>query len=330
MPASLTVVPVIPLQMLFPGDSSPVERWRPRVASYVQASRADNTRRGYLADFRHFSGWCQQHGLESLPAAPETVASYLTACADSGTLKAGSIQRRVSAISNYHQAAGLESPTATAVCRLTLAGIRHKLGTRQEGKAAVLTSDLAAMCSHMPAGLKGLRDRALLLVGFAGAFRRSELCGIDVEHLTFTADGVRILVPRSKTDQAGTGREVGIVRGTTALCPVAALEAWLQASGITTGPVFRSVSRHSQIQTDRLGDRSVALVVKEYAAAAGLDAAKCAGHSLRVGLVTQAVVNSVDLPAIQRQTGHRSLDMLLKYSRSANLFRDNASAQLGL
>lgn len=302
--------------------------FRPRVEAYIRASRAANTLRGYRADWAHFTAWCDTAGIPSLPASPETVCSYLSILADSG-LKAGSIQRRVSAIGAMHTAAGFDSPTSHAAVRLTLAGIRRQIGTHQQGKAALLTVDLAAMVAHIPAGVKGLRDRALVLFGFAGGLRRSELVGLNVEDLEFGADGVKVTIQRSKTDQEGAGQVVGIARGTN-LCPVAALAAWLQASGITAGPVFRSVDRHGNIAPERLGDRAVALVVKEYVTAAGLDAAKYAGHSLRAGLVTQAVMNHVDLPAIQRQTRHKSLEMLLRYSRAVNLFTDNASRRVGL
>jgi site-specific recombinase XerD len=313
---------------VIPIDSQPLEPFRPQVEAFIRASRAANTLRGYRADWSDFCDWCAVSGLESMPAAPETVAAYIATVADRG-LKAGSVQRRVSAIAAMHQAAGFDSPTGKAAVRLTLAGIRRALGTRQECKAALLTADLAAMVSHLPAGLKGTRDRALLLLGFAGAFRRSELCGLDVEDLAIGPDGVKITVRRSKTDQEGAGQAVGIARG-GALCPVAALEAWLRASGITAGPVFRAVDRHGKLSAGRLDDRTVARTVKGYAAAAGLDAAKYSGHSLRAGLATQAALNDVPERIIQKQTRHKSSDMLRRYIRDASLFRENASARVGL
>lgn len=300
----------------------------PRVAHFIQQSRAKNTMRGYKADWRHFSDFAGRNGFAALPAAPETVCAYLTVCADSG-LRAGSIQRRVSAIAAMHTAAGFDSPTSAAAVRLCLSGIRRAIGTEQIGKAPVLTSDVAAMLSHVPEGLLGIRNRALVLLGFAGAFRRSELVGLDVEDLTFTEDGVKVRIRRSKTDQEGAGQVIGIVYG-SGLCPVRALRQWLETAGITTGPVFRSVHRGGHVQPGRLSDQVVASVVKQLAAAVRLDAKQYAGHSLRAGLVTQAVVNHVDLPAIQRQTRHKSLEMLLRYSRAAKLFTDNASARVGL
>jgi integrase len=241
----------------------------------------------------------------------------------------GSIQRRVSAIAAAHMAANLDTPTCTTAVHLCLAGIRRALGTRQEGKAPALTSDVAAMLSHVPAGLLGLRDRALLLVGFAGALRRSELAALNVEDLTFGEDGLKVLIRKSKGDQDGAGQVVGIVRGAS-LCPVAALEAWLKASGIISGPIFRCVNRHGQIQARAITGQVVALVVKRYAAAAGLDMRQYAGHSLRAGLVTSAVLSHVDLPSIQRQTRHKSLDMLMRYARLVNVFEGNVSGRVGL
>src|SRR6185369_7157000 len=190
-----------------------------RVRTYVQHSRSQNTLRGYQADWRHFSLFSTALGLEPLPARPEVVASYLSACADSG-LKAGTIQRRVSAIAAMHTAAGHDPPVASAVVKLSLAGIRRILGTRQEGKLPTMTSDIAEMCSHLPSGLLGIRDRAIVLFGFAGAFRRSELVALDVEDVEFGDGGARITIRHSKTDQEGAGQLVGIARGTR-LCPVA-------------------------------------------------------------------------------------------------------------
>ena len=249
-----------------------------RAADYIRQSRAPSTLRGYRADWRDFSAFCEGQGLLALPASPETVCSYLAHCADSGELKMGSIQRRVSAIAAAHMAANLDTPTCTTAVRLCLAGIRRALGTRQEGKAPALTADVAAMLSHVPAGLLGLRDRALLLVGFAGALRRSELAALNVADLSFGDDGVKILIRHSKTDQEGAGQVVGITRGSK-LCPVQAIQAWLAAAGIATGPVFRGVNRHGQVSSTGITPQVVAMVVKRCAAATGLDGRKCQGFN---------------------------------------------------
>jgi site-specific recombinase XerD len=299
-----------------------------RACDYIENSRAASTLRGYRADVRDFSAFCEAQESTPVPAAPETICAYLSRCADSG-LSAGSIQRRVSAITAAHTAGGFDSPTSNAAVRLCLAGIRRQLGVRQQGKAPALTSDVAAMVSHVPAGLLGLRDRALLLVGFAGAFRRSELVALTVEDLEFSEEGLKILIRRSKTDQEGAGQAVGIARGVN-LCPVEALRTWLSAAGIKSGPVFCSVSRHGKLSSGGITPQVVALIVKRYATAAGMDARKYAGHSLRAGLVTSAAMNNVAEYVIQRQTRHKSTDMLRRYIRDVSLFRENASARVGL
>jgi site-specific recombinase XerD len=298
-----------------------------RVETYVRQSRAKSTLRGYRADWRDFSAWCQDHMAQTLPAAPETVCGYLAAVADRG-LKVGSIQRRLSAIAAAHVTADLDSPTTKASVKLTMAGIRRSLGVAQEGKAALLTSDIAALLAHLPKGLLGIRDRAVLLVGYAGAFRRSELVALDVRDLDFSTEGLKVVIRRSKTDQEGEGQRIGIAHGTS-LCPVKALEAWISAAGITEGAVFRSMDRHGNVR-GRLRDRAVALVVKRYARAAGMDERKYAGHSLRAGLVTQAAINQVPELTIMKTTRHKSADMLRRYVRETSLFRDNASARVGL
>lgn len=299
-----------------------------RATAYIQQSRAESTLRGYRSDMADFKAFCREHGLCSMPATAETVCYYLSAAADSG-LKSGSVSRRVSAIAAAHTSAGYDSPTVKAAVKLCLAGIRRALGVRQVGKSPTMTGDIAAMLSHAPGGLLGVRDRAMLLVGFAGAFRRSELVALEVEDLTFTEDGVKILIRKSKTDQEGAGQVVAIARGVS-MCPVEALKAWLTAAGITAGPIFRSVNRHGHLQDGAVTDQVVALVVKRYAAAAGLDARKYAGHSLRAGLVTQAAVNGVSELSIMRTTRHKSSAMVQRYIRDANLFRDNASGRVGL
>jgi integrase len=212
--------------------------------------------------------------------------------------------------------------------KLTLAGVRRTLGVDQQGKAPVLTADIASMLSHVPDKLIGIRDRALLLIGFAGAFRRSELVALNVEDIELREDGLRVTIRKSKTDQEAAGYVIGIAYGTK-LCPVLALQAWLSVAAIASGPIFRHLDRHGRI-LERMSPEAVAIVVKRYAAAAGLDPTKYAGHSLRAGLVTQAAINGVPEMAIMKQTRHKSSDMLRKYVRDASLFRENASARVGL
>jgi len=211
------------------------------------------------------------------------------------------------------------------------AGIRRAKGTAQAGKAPALTADVRAMVATLPDTLLGVRDRALLLLGFAGAFRRSELVGLDVADLEAGRAGLVVALRRSKTDQEGAGRKLGVPYGAhPATCPVRAVQEWLDATGLTAGPLFRSVNRHEQLQPGRLSDKAVALVVKRTAAAAGLDPARYAGHSLRAGLATAAAMAGASERSIMAQTGHRSERMVRKYIRDGQLFRDNAAATVGL
>jgi integrase len=297
----------------------------------LAASIAPATTRAYDYAWRGFVSWCGGYGLASLPATPQTVARYLKALAE--THKAATLTLHCSAIAGAHKAAGYaEPPTRSLLVHKTLTGIRRQQGTAPDAKAPVTVDDLRTIIgAHLSAGLKGSRDRALLLVGFAGAFRRSELVGIDREHVAFVPEGVVVTLPRSKTDQEGAGRRVAIPYGAHPdTCPVAALSAWLEAADIAAGPVFRGVDRHGRIAPGRLTDRGVALVVKHYAGAIGRDPAAYAGHSLRAGFATAAARGGAQERDIMRQTGHRSEAMVRRYIREGSLFRSNAAAALGL
>ena len=272
---------------------------------------------------------CESHELGPLPASPETVASYIAECAE--RLKVGSIQRRLNAVAEAHKAAGLESPTHHAIVANTMKGIRRIMGTAPIQKAAALTDDIRAMVDATDAGLIGLRDRALVLLGFAGAFRRSELVGLTVEDCAFGKDGLTVTLRRSKTDQAGAGRKIGIPYGSNPeTCPVRCLQDWLAQAAVGTGPLFRSINRHGQVQPGRLSGIDVARVVKKLAERAGLDAAKYAGHSLRAGHATSAAIAGASERSIMNQTGHRSVQMVRRYIRDGSLFRENSAGKLGL
>jgi site-specific recombinase XerD len=302
---------------------------RERAHDYASDAVAANTRRAYRADWRDFSAWCARHGLSPLPASAETVSVYLADLA--GFRKTSTIGRRLSAIAQAHRTAGYPSPTAEVAVRQVMSGIRRRHGTRQQGKEAALTVDVRAMVGTLDGSVRGLRDRSLLLLGFAGAFRRSELVALDVADATRSRDGLVVTVRRSKTDQEGAGREVGIPFGSTpATCPVRALEDWLAAAAITSGPLFHPIDRHGNVRPTRLTDQSVALVVKRAALAAGLDAALYAGHSLRSGLATAAAQAGVSERTIMEQTGHKSLPIVRRYIRRGSLFTENAAAKIGL
>jgi len=300
-----------------------------RAREFASHSKAENTLRGYRSDWRDFCAWCERHGLSPLPASPETVAAYIAECA--ARLKAGSVQRRLSAIAEAHKAMGVESPTTSGIVRSTLKGIRRTLGTASVQKAPAMTADIRGMVEATDAGLIGVRDRALILLGFAGAFRRSELVSLDIENCVFSKDGLTVTLRRSKTDQDGVGRKIGVPYGSSPdTCPVRTLQEWIEQAGIFDGPLFRSIHRHGQIQQGRLAGADVARVVKKLAARAGLDPAKYAGHSLRAGHATSAAVAGATERSIMAQTGHRSVQMVRRYIRDGSLFRENSAGKLGL
>jgi integrase len=313
-----------------------------RARFYAEQSRAESTRRAYQRDWADFVKWCAhpKRNFIPLPADPATVALYITNLAhpDKGENepaqkphKVATIERRLVAISQAHKLAGYERPTCSEMVRSVLKGIRRTEGTAQVAKAPATTDVLRRMLDTLPASILGTRDRALLLIGFAGAFRRSELVSLNVADVQFTTAGAVVTLRRSKTDQEGQGTKKGIPFGTSAAtCPVRALKAWLDASGISEGPIFRPINRHGQVRGQRLTAHSVARVVKRYADAAGLPIADFSGHSLRAGLATSAAAAGASERAIMQQTGHKSERMVRRYIRDGQLFRDNAAAVVGL
>ncbi len=310
------------------GAVAPYSPAAERAKEYARSARAPSTLRAYALDWRDFEAWCSGQNLCPLPATPQTVASYIAAQAE--THKASTITRRLSAISVAHQVRGFESPTKNELVRSVLKGIRRKLGTAANEKAPLLAADIKEMIGRLPDTLIGARDKALLSIAFAGAFRRSELVGLDVADLEFTADGLVVTLRRSKTDQEGRGRKIGIpALPASRACAVRALRTWLDASAITTGPVFRPVALGGRLGCGRLSNHSVALIIKKRLPA-DRDGSKYSGHSTRAGFVTSAAIGGASLKAIMNQTGHRSLQMVLRYTRDASLFRENALVSTGL
>jgi integrase len=264
-----------------------------------------------------------------LPASGEAVAYFVADLAQAA--KPATIDARLAAISAAHRAAGYDSPTKAEAVRLVRRGVRRTLGTAQRQVRPVTVPDLREMVKGLGTGPAGCRDRALLLLGFAGALRRSELVGLDVPDVTEGTDGLTVRLRRSKTDQEGAGRTVGIPFGSNpATCPVRAWRAWLELSGITEGSAFRSVDRHGHIGATRLTGQAVALVLKRHATRAGLDPGEVAGHSLRAGLATSAAAAGVPERVIAEQTGHKGTAMLRRYIREGSLFRENAASAVGL
>jgi integrase len=242
-----------------------------------------------------------------------------------GGLAVASIGRRVAAIRYAHKLAELPSPTGHERVRTVLSGIRRTVGTAPVRKAPVTAERLTALCKHLSPGLIGIRDRALLALGFAGAFRRSELVALQVADLTEVPDGLRVLIRRSKTDKTGEGHEIAIPRGYR-LRPVEAVQAWLDAAQITEGPVFRRVRLGGKVGAAPLSGHAVAEIIKKLAERAGLDPVDFSGHSLRAGFVTSAVEDGATLPKIMEVTRHKSAEMVMIYSRRVDLFREHAGA----
>lgn len=299
------------------------------VRRLVMASRSANTQRAYRSDLKAFSAWCRASNRSELPASPETLAEYVGFL--TRTCKPATISRRLAAISVAHKAAGLESPTLSELVRSTIKGARRELGTMQTKKAAVRIAGIRLAVKEFDLSPKSVRDRALLLVGYAGAFRRSELVGLELQDLAFTSEGVRVTVRRSKTDQEGAGMVKGIPFGSREdTCPVRALRAWLELAGIESGPVFRSVTKGGKVQGSPLGDRDVSRILKGLAGALGLEPDQVGGHSLRSGLITDAYASGVPEAVIMATSGHKSHRVMSGYRREANLFAQNAAASVGL
>lgn len=286
------------------------------VSGYIAAALANNTRQSYQGDLQDFLRWGG-----AVPCTPETLASYI---ADRAEIhNPHTIARRIVGISRAHVSQGLPNPAKNDLVRVVLRGVRKTHGKPQRQAAPLLKQDLLSLLPHMH-GTKGVRDRALILLGFAAALRRSELVALDTTDLQFVSEGLVVHLRRSKTDQEGEGRKIAVPWGRTSACPVKAVQHWLEFAQITAGAIFRSVSKGGSINGERLSAQSVALIVKDYAQAAGLPASEFSGHSLRSGLVTSAAMAGVATHKIQQQSGHRSLEMLNRYIRDASLFENNA------
>lgn len=298
----------------------------------VAASLSPNTRRAYASTWRDFEAWCGAHGLASLPAEPATVALYVTSLVAEG-LRASSLDRALAAISTVHRLAGHPSPRRDAAVSSVRKAFRRQLGVAPEQKAPILAVELRRLLDALPgATLAGLRDRALLTLGWHGAFRRSELVSLDVSDLSFDDEGLRVRLRRDKGDQEGAGRVVGIPYGShRETCPVRSLRAYLEAAQLTQGPVFQSLrrSRRELLSGRRLSDQAVCLLVHQAAKLAGIAPERLGAHSLRAGLVTEAARHGKPVHQIMKQTRHKTLSVLLTYMRDADLFRDNAAAGLG-
>ena len=270
---------------------------------------------------KSFSTWCEGVGRCAIPASAETCAVYFAALADAG-LKVSTIQRRAAAISYAHRLAGEASPLGLEAVKAVLRGVRRVRGVAAQGRAP-LTADLVArVVRRLPDTLAGKRDRALIVLGFAAALRRSELVALQVADVVHTNDGVFVQIGKSKSDQEGRGCAIAVPTGVR-LKPVEALDAWAAASGIVSGALFRAVDRHGRIG-GALSDRAAAEIVKRAALRAKLDPAQFSGHSLRSGFVTSALGAGADLFRVMDVTRHRRVETLRIYDRRAKAFKDHA------
>lgn len=300
---------------------------------FLEAAKAPATRKAYAADLSDYRAFCAKIGQPMFAPGGEVLALYIADLAQGGK-KPATISRRVAAIATQYRATGYgETPASSFLVKEILRGVRRTLGIAQERKSPLLVSDIERIVASSPARLIGLRDRALVLLGFASGCRRAELAAIEIRDLELTSEGLVLTVRRGKTDQEQQGRQVPVAFGVRAeTCPVRASAAWLEAAGITEGPVFRSVDRHGNLSSEPLDPGSIARILKKAARRAGMDpeeAAKIAGHSLRSGTATAAAIAGASEREIAALTGHRSREVR-RYVRDANLFRSSAAGLLGL
>jgi len=306
---------------------------------YAAKSQARATVNAYRSDWDHFERWCAAMRVPSMPATPYIVALYIAAIAQGGwndekPKKAATITRRLAAINAQHkrQSRFLPASQKYPEISLVLQGILRTEGTRQAAKRPITVRMTQKMLDHETVPLAVARDKVILLFGLAGAFRRSELAAVDMEHLRFHSQGMTVTIPFSKTDQTGRGREVEIPYGAApATCPVLAVRNWIAAAAIDgkSGPLLRAVDRHGCVSGKRMNPASIAYLIKKLAAAAGYDEKEYSGHSLRSGFVTAAAAGGATDRQIMRQTGHKSQKMIDRYSRRDQLDRQEAAAKVG-
>ena len=319
-----------------PGD--PMHETDRMVEEYIRASKAPATQRAYLSDWKHFVGWCEKSGFAALPAAPSTVARYITYLSKPGDgakpRKPATIIRRLTSINRMHKIEKFDSPASlnnNPGVADTLHGIQRRLGVKQQRKEPLTRERIVEVLGVLDGPIAAARDKALLLIGFAGALRRSELAAMRFEDVTWHRKGITINLPRSKTDQEAKGRTIEILWGVhKQTCPVTALENWLKISQVREGLVFRSVGRHGSIGKG-LHPNSVGKLVKRLVKKTTIESPELyGGHSLRAGFVTEASANGATDLQIMKQTGHTSAEMVHRYARADQEDKQTAMSKLGL
>ena len=299
----------------------------------LKSSKANNTLRAYKSDFKDFGEFCAKHSLNSLPSEPKIVSLYLTYLSKNS--KISTLRRRLVSISMVHKLKGHYLDTKHPIIVENLMGIRRVKGSIQRGKKPLLISHLKQLINAIDEqkidDIKKLRDKSIILVGFGGGFRRTELISIDREDLEFVPEGLKITIKKSKTDQYGEGMIKGLPYFNNEMyCPVSNLKKWLEITKIRSGPIFRRFSKGLSLTDKRLNDQSVAILIKEYLNLAGVENKDFAGHSLRSGFATVAAESGADERSIMAMTGHKTTQMVRRYIREANIFKNNALNKINI
>jgi len=294
----------------------------------LQSSKATNTVRAYKSDFKDFCLFCAQNGFKPLPSDPKIVSLYLTYLSTKDN-KMSTLKRRLVSIGVIHKLKGYYLDTKHPSIKENIMGIKRRKGSIQKGKKPILINDLKLIVDVIDQqkneDIKKLRDRSIILIGFSGGFRRNEIVALDFEDLDFVSEGLKIDIKRSKTDQFGEGSKKALPYfDNSQYCPVVSLQKWIKISKINSGSLFRRFSKGSKLSENRLTDQTVALLIKTYLQLAGIDSKKYSGHSLRSGFATSAAESGAEERSIMSMTGHKSTEMVRRYIKEANLFKNNA------
>ena len=294
----------------------------------LQSSKASNTVRAYKSDFSDFGVFCVQNGFKSLPSEPKVVSLYLTHLSTKDA-KMSTLKRRLVSIGVIHKLKGHYLDTKHPAIIENIMGIKRRKGSFQKAKKPILINSLKKIINvidqQKKEEIKKLRDRSIILIGFSGGFRRNEIVSLDYDDLDFVPEGLKLSIRRSKTDQFGEGFTKALPYfDSSQYCPVVSLKKLLDLSKIRSGPVFRRFSKGSKLSENRLTDQTVALLIKEYLNLAGIDSKNFSGHSLRSGFATSAAESGVEERNIMAMTGHKSTEMVRRYIKEANLFKNNA------
>jgi site-specific recombinase XerD len=294
----------------------------------LQNSKANNTVRAYKSDFNDFGLFCAQNGFKSLPSEPKTVSLYLTYLSTK-EVKMSTLKRRLVSIGVIHKLKGHYLDTKHPTIVENIMGIKRRKGSIQKGKKPLLINNLKRLIDIIDKEkneeIKKLRDRSIILIGFSGGFRRNEIVSLDYEDLDFVQEGLKISLKRSKTDQFGEGSVKGLPYfDNTQYCPVISIRKWIEVSKINSGPLFRRFIKGSKLSDNRLSDQTVALIIKDYLKISGIESMHYSGHSLRSGFATSAAESGAEERSIMAMTGHKSTEMVRRYIKEANLFKNNA------